>query len=172
MLADSHDELLFLRLAEGLVGCFHFEQLALYHAFAQGGQYLVGMLAPHFERGPYVIVVQLDEVFKELVSVTGIADFTKDEITELLTDRVKTLQERGYGDVLALCLKLRDGYEITEKILSAYDAETLTDALETADDVYDKITSLDYSDKNVSKTLVSQALTKLQNAKNHTQESI
>ena len=38
----------------------------------------------------------LDEVFKELVSVTGIADFTKSEITELLTDRVKTLQERGY----------------------------------------------------------------------------
>lgn len=108
----------------------------------------------------------LDEVFKELVSVTGIADFTKDEITELLTDRVKTLQERGYGDVLSLCLKLRDGYEIIEKILSAYDAETLTGALETADDVYDKITSLDYSDKNVSKTLVSQALTKLQNAKN------
>ena len=108
----------------------------------------------------------LDEVFKELVSVTGIADFTKDEITELLTDRVKTLQERGYGDILSLCLKLRDGYEITEKILSAYDAETLTDALETADDVYDKITGLDYSDKNVSKTLVSQALTKLQNAKN------
>ena len=51
-------------LGGGFGGNFHLEQTAVHHARAQCGEHLVGVSAPHLERGPDVVVVQADEVLQ------------------------------------------------------------------------------------------------------------
>jgi len=114
----------------------------------------------------------LKAVFTELTSITGIADYTKKEIKALLKDNVKLLQNKGYGNLLTYWTKMRDGYDICQKIVSAKDASSLTKALKDVKSIYKKIEELNYSDEDVSNKIVKQAMSKLNIMKNNLEYSL
>lgn len=114
----------------------------------------------------------LKSIFTELADVTGISDFTKKEINALLKDKVKLLQNKGYGDLLTYCVAMRDGYDICQNIVASKDADDLTGTLKNAESIYNKIKKLDYSDEAVSNQVVATAMNKLNNAKNKLERSL
>lgn len=114
----------------------------------------------------------LKSIFTELAEVTGISDFTKKEINTLLKDKVKLLQDKGYGDLLTYCVAIRDGYDICQNIVASKDAKNLTSALKSAESIYNKIKKLTYTDEAVSNKVVTTAMNKLNNAKNKLEQSL
>ena len=114
----------------------------------------------------------LKSIFTELADITGISDYTKKEIKELLKDKVKLLQDKGYGDLLKYWQEMRDGYDICQKIVAAKDAANLTEALNNVESVYNKIKKLNYSDETVSNKTVSTAMNKLNSAKDKLAQSL
>ncbi len=114
----------------------------------------------------------LKSIFTELADITGIADYTKKEINSLLKDKVQLLQDKGYGNLLAYWLAMRDGYDICQKIAASKDAASLSDALKNAESIYNKIKKLDYSDEAVLNKTVVTAMNKLNNAKDNLEQSL
>lgn len=114
----------------------------------------------------------LKSVFSELSSVTGISDFASSEIKSLLKDKVELLRNHGYGDLLKYCIKVRDGYDIVNTIVSAKDADGLTDVMNKAESIYKKIKDLDYSDAAVTNKTVTLAMNRLTNAKNQLEKDL
>lgn len=114
----------------------------------------------------------LKSIFTELADITGIADYTKKEINALLKDKVQLLQDKGYGNLLAYWLAMRDGYDICQKIVASKDAASLSDALKNAESIYNKIKKLDYSDGAVLNKTVVTAMNKLNNAKDNLEQSL
>ena len=114
----------------------------------------------------------LKSIFVELSDITGIGDYTKKEINSFLKDKVEVLQNRGYGNLLTFWQTMRDGYDICQDIVTAKDASTLSDVLDNADSIYNKIKKLDYSDEAVANKTVITAMNKLNNAKNNLEQSL
>ncbi len=114
----------------------------------------------------------LKSIFTELADITGISDYTKNEIKAFLKDKVDLLQKKGYGDLLTYWLAMRDGYDVCQQIVAAKDATTLSDVLNSAESIYNKIKKLDYSDEAVSNKTVITAMNKLNNAKNNLEQSL
>ncbi len=106
----------------------------------------------------------LKSIFSELSEITGVADYTKSEIAQLLKDKVNSLQAKGYGNLLTYWQEMRDGYDLCETIVTAKDTSSLTDALKNAKSLYKKIEKLDYSDEAVSNNTVKAAMEKVVNA--------
>nr|WP_286163367.1 hypothetical protein [Olsenella sp. SW781] len=107
----------------------------------------------------------------EFASVTGIADFTKGEMTDLLEDRVEFLQGRGFGDLLTFCKLARDGYDIVRPLLADDEADFF-DALEDSFGIYNKIKDLDYSDEAVKDETVREAMLHLEATRNRLEFSL
>ena len=107
----------------------------------------------------------------EFASVTGIADFTKGEMTDLLEEKVEFLQGRGFGDLLAFCKLARDGYDIVKPLLAVDEAD-FSDALEDSFGVYNKIKDLDYSDEAVKDETVREAMLHLEATRNRLEFSL
>ena len=114
----------------------------------------------------------LKSVFSELSSVTGISDFTTSEIKSLLKDKVELLRNHGYGDLLKYCIKVRDGYDVVNTIVSAKDADSLTDVMNKAESIYKKVKNLDYSDTAVTNKTVTLAMNRLTNTKNQLEKDL
>ena len=114
----------------------------------------------------------LKSVFTELSQVTGISEFTDKAIRNLFKDFVDVLRQHGYGDILTNVIKLKDSYELIEKIVSAKDAKNLMDALDNATSIYDKLKSMDYSDDAVSKAAIDTAMKKLNKVKGNLEDAL
>ena len=107
----------------------------------------------------------LNSVVGEFAQVTCISGFTYNEISELFSDKVATLQSRGYGNTLKNFQKMKDGYDLVSDIVTAKKSKRLSDVMQNADTIYKKLKKIDYSDKSVSNSIVKAAMDKLVKAK-------
>ena len=107
----------------------------------------------------------LNSVVGEFAQVTCISSFTYNEISELFSDKVATLQSRGYGNTLKNFQKMKDGYDLVSDIVTAKKSKKLSDVMQNADTIYKKLKKIDYSDKSVSNSIVKTAMDKLVKAK-------
>ena len=107
----------------------------------------------------------LNSVVGEFAQVTCISGFTYNEISELFSDKVATLQSRGYGNTLKNFQKMKDGYDLVSDIVTAKKSKKLSDVMQNADTIYKKLKKIDYSDKSVSNSIVKAAMDKLVKAK-------
>ena len=107
----------------------------------------------------------LNSVVGEFAQVTCISGFTYNEISELFSDKVATLQSRGYGNTLKNFQKMKDGYDLVSDIVTAKKSKKLSDVMQNADIIYKKLKKIDYSDKSVSNSIVKAAMDKLVKAK-------
>ena len=103
----------------------------------------------------------LNSVVGEFAQVTCISGFTYNEISELFSDKVATLQSRGYGNTLKNFQKMKDGYDLVSDIVTAKKSKKLSDVMQNADTIYKKLKKIDYSDKSVSNSIVKAAMDKL-----------
>ena len=107
----------------------------------------------------------LNSVVGEFAQVTCISGFTYNEISEVFSDKVATLQSRGYGNTLKNFQKMKDGYDLVSDIVTAKKSKKLSDVMQNADTIYKKLKKIDYSDKSVSNSIVKTAMDKLVKAK-------
>ena len=107
----------------------------------------------------------LNSVVGEFAQVTCISGFTYNEISELFSDKVATLQSRGYGNTLKNFQKMKDGYDLVSDIVTTKKSKKLSDVMQNADTIYKKLKKIDYSDKSVSNSIVKAAMDKLVKAK-------
>ena len=107
----------------------------------------------------------LNSVVGEFAQVTCISGFTYNEISELFSDKVATLQSRGYGNTLKNFQKMKDGYDLVSDIVTAKKSKKLSDVMQNADTIYKKLKKIDYSDKSVRNSIVKAAMDKLVKAK-------
>ena len=107
----------------------------------------------------------LNSVVGEFAQVTCISGFTYNEISELFSDKVATLQSRGYGNTLKNFQKMKDGYDLVSDIVTAKKSKKLSDVMQNADTIYKKLKKIDYSDKSVSNSIVKAAMDKLVKSK-------
>ena len=117
----------------------------------------------------------LKSILSELSDVTGLSDIAKTKKSALesrLKKYVTVLQEKGYGNVLAYILKIRDGYDLTLKFSAVANAGDLKKALKEAESVKKKIQEMDYSDSAVNKRLVKAAMDKISKAKGKLEKAL
>ena len=81
----------------------------------------------------------LNSVVGEFAQVTCISGFTYNEISEVFSDKVATLQSRGYGNTLKNFQKMKDGYDLVSDIVTAKKSKKLSDVMQNADTIYKKL---------------------------------
>lgn len=107
--------------------------------------------------------------FKEYLLTVGkvscITNITKKEFVGIIDKIADYMKEKGYGNIAKYSAFLYDGYEISKNVSSLTSKRLLSEKLAGANDLYDKVNTLDYSDNSVKDKLTNAALKKVQEKK-------
>ena len=105
-------------------------------------------------------------LYAEISDITGFGNYFHNLTEYHLSNVTKTLRKHGFGNVLKIFKKCSDGYDVIRGIIAFSDARHIQDALSNAEDIYNKLSKLDYSDDAVDNFIIKQAMDKVNNAKN------
>ena len=105
-------------------------------------------------------------LFAEISDITGFGDYYEALIKDSVKKSIKSLRNKGFGNILTVFKKCSDGYDLVHGIIAFSDARHIENALSNAEDIYNKLSKLDYSDNAVDNFIIKQAMDKVNNAKN------
>lgn len=106
-------------------------------------------------------------LFAEISEITGFGDYYEALIKDSVKKSIKYLRNKGFGNILTVFKKCSDGYDLVHGIIAFSDARHIENALSNAEDIYNKLSKLDYSDSAVDNFIIKQAMNKVNNAKIH-----
>lgn len=102
------------------------------------------------EAGEDVSKQALKAYLKDFARYTCISDFTSEKMNAALADAADYLQSKGWGKkVLEYGIKLYDGYDLVESIVKAQNETGLSNALSNAENIYNKVKAMSYTDSSV-----------------------
>ncbi|MBE6598614.1 MAG: hypothetical protein E7638_04145 [Ruminococcaceae bacterium] len=108
----------------------------------------------------------VNSILSDLADETGYSEWEKNEIKESLKEAEDMLKENGLGEVYKTAEKIRQGYEIIEKITSCLESDSFDELLENSEDYINQLKNLDFSDDAVSNAAMQRVLNKINSLKN------
>lgn len=104
----------------------------------------------------------LASIFTELAEVTGVPKYLEKDLEELLKGKETWLRDAGFGNLMNTGVAIQKGAKILKDIQDASNETDLLKALETPEKIWKEIEELDFSDKEVDKVLMSEAIKELE----------
>lgn len=125
------------------------------------------------EAGEDVSKQALKAYLKDFARYTCISDFTSEKMNAALADAANYLQSKGWGKkVLEYGIKLYDGYDLVESIVKAQNETGLSNALSNAENIYNKVKAMSYTDSSVRDKTVKITTQEIEKARKNFEDAL
>ena len=111
-------------------------------------------------------------LLSDLSDITGVGDFFRVSVENSFMEAAKKLRKHGFGNLMKFFKKCSDGYDAVRGIIAFSDPSNIRQSLSGAQEIYNKIYNLDYSDKAVDDFAVKYAMDKLNKARKTLEDSL
>ena len=120
-----------------------------------------------------VIRQGLKSYLRDYARYTCISDFTSETINSALADVADYLQAKNWGKkVLEYGVKLYDGYDFVKSIVKATNDRGLSDSLSDAQNIYNKVKSMSYTDSSVKDKAIKTTTKNIEAARKKLEDAL
>lgn len=125
------------------------------------------------EAGEDVSKQALKAYLKDFARYACISDFTSEKMNDALADVADYLQSKGWGKkVLEYGVKLYDGYDLVDSIVKAENETGLSNSLSNAENIYNKVKTMSYTDSSVKDKTIKITTQKIENARKNFEDAL
>ncbi len=125
------------------------------------------------ETGEDISKQALRAYLKDFARYACISYFTSEKMNEAMADAADYLQSKGWGKkVLEYGIKLYDGYDLVESIVKAQNETGLSNALSNAENIYNKVKAMSYTDSSVKDKTVKITAQKIEKARKDLEDAL
>lgn len=104
-------------------------------------------------------------LFKEFADATSLTEFFEDGKAAEMEKLKEDLKKAGYGNLYKTIAAMKEGYGVIEAIDKCSNSKDLEELLKNAETCYEKIRKLRFSDSDLTKIVLKDAETQIDNSK-------